>query len=136
METLGEEVYRLLGSVIDEYVRMFTECEEKWFVQVHRHKYFTSDFFFVSTLPNHTLRIYFWLDKINSLSHAEFIFSLEQLQRSYIQHAFWRLPPYIFTREESELFYLLYLYFSDMELRESVPELANNIKNFYTVIGL
>ncbi len=39
-----------------------------------------------------------------------------------------------FTIEESELFYLLYLYFTDIELRESVPELASNVKNVYSVI--
>ena len=135
MESLGNQVYRLCGQIIEKYVVMFRESEIFWITEVQKYAFFPCDYVFVSTLPTHQLRVFFWLDKINLFSEQQLILALTQMQSSYIINNFWRLPPYIFTREESELFYLLHLYFSDEKFCPNVPILARCILDFYSVIG-
>ena len=137
METSGEQVYRLCSLLIQRYVNMFTSSEKDWEQQITKYRFFPSDFLYVSSLPTHELRIYFWLDKISVFTVQEFIESLMQLQGAYLFNSFWRVPPYIFSREESELFYLLHLYFDDSGgLQNLVPDLTRNVKEYFTVIGI
>ena len=82
MESLGNQVYRLCGAIIEKYVVIFTQSEILWIEEVVKYRFFPCDYAFVSGLPTHQLRVYFWLDKINLFTEPQFILALTQLQQS------------------------------------------------------
>ena len=134
MESLGEQVYRICKPIIDRYVHLFSFAEEQWAYKLHRNVMWTSDYEYVSTLPTYDLRIFFWLDKINGMDRVGFISALKHLQTTYIYNRFWRLPPYIFTREESELFFLLGTVLDNSDIPSHLPGLCKCVSDFFTAL--
>ncbi len=134
MESYGEECYRIFGTLIDHYVNMFELAETEWICGCWTNMHFTDDFHFVSSLPTHELRIFFWLDKIKSFNSVQFANALSDLQSQYIQYKYWRLPPYIHSREEAELFYLLRILFTD-ETSGHAPFFSKCVCSYYKAIG-
>ncbi len=128
------ECYRLFRPLIEKYIALFELAETEWVVKCMENKYFTQDYFFVSSLPTHEIRVFFWLDKIEMFESQQFANALQNLQSTYIVHSFWRLPPYIHSREEAELFYLLNLLFTDNTICEYVPFFAFCVRNYYRAI--
>ena len=129
------ECYRLFLPIIEKYLEMFEQSENEWVCQCYTNPYFTQDFSFVSSLPTHELRVFFWLDKIDFFNTDQFANALLDLQSTYIVRAFWRLPPYLHSREEAELFYLLNLLLSNSMICDHIPYFSFCVRNYYKSIG-
>jgi len=134
MESLGEQVYRICGPVINRYVHMFILAEEQWACQLQKNILWTMDYEFVSTLEGFELRMFFWLDKIHSMEKYSFIHALHHLQNAYIYNRFWRMPPHTFSREETELFFLLGTVLDNSEMPSHIPGLCQCVQDFFIAL--
>jgi len=134
MESLGDQVYRICGHVIRRYVHLFVLAEEEWSYELRKNVLWTSDYAFVSELATYELRIFFWLDKINSMDRSQFICALHHLQNTYIYNRYWRMPPYTFSREEQELFFLLATVLSQDDMPSHIPGLCQCVSEFFIAL--
>ena len=132
-ESLGEICWRLCGPIIRNYVQQFESAEKEWEGEICRNIYFTYDYDFVSKLPSHELRIFFWLDKIQNLNETQLLQALIHLQSNYVVYNFWRMPPHILSREETDLFYILHLLIANGNFSHAIPFLAKCL-DFYVIL--
>ncbi len=137
-ESEGMQCYRLFRTVIDEYIEKYENAELFWVSQCVKNVDFRLDFPFLEEL-DHSERISFWLDKYRYMDSKYFTEALRILEFHYMVNKHWRIPSYLFTSIEDELFIcLFYILLQQPHFEIETPYLAKIItqtfsQKFYSV---
>ena len=134
METTGEKVYRIHKQIIDKYVKLFTEAEDKWLGMLVRYARLDWDLHTVSQW-NEELRMCFWIDKFLMFDTNVLANCLRILELTYCRGKSWKTPSFCFDRNEQELMFVVFLYLnSHPEQCIHVPILAKNIFSMFSCL--